>query len=51
MRAIACYHIDDEDKEATLLGDSDEYLKHQPPCVEVGRGCTAIHLWANFATY
>lgn len=37
MRTIACYHIDDEDKEATLLGDADEYLKHQPPSVEVSR--------------
>eukprot|EP00983_Pelagomonas_calceolata_P121703 1160825-Pelagomonas_calceolata.AAC.5 len=35
VRTIACYNIDEEDKEATLLGDADEYLKHQPPAVEV----------------
>jgi len=35
VRTIACYNIDEEDKEATLLGDAEEYLKHQPPAVEV----------------
>ncbi|GFH16974.1 TPR_REGION domain-containing protein, partial [Haematococcus lacustris] len=35
VRAIALYHIDDEDREATLVGDAEEALKKHPPCVEV----------------
>ncbi|KAF5841064.1 PRP1 splicing factor, N-terminal-domain-containing protein [Dunaliella salina] len=58
VRAIACYNIDEEDKEATLLGDADEYLKHQPPAVEVARTLYAMaleafpgkeHIWRSAA--
>jgi hypothetical protein len=38
VRAIALYHIDAEDREATLVGDAEEYLKKSPSCVEVGLG-------------
>jgi len=58
VRTIACYNIDEEDKEATLLGDADEYLKHQPPAVEVARTLYAMaleafpgkeHIWRSAA--
>ncbi|GFH06286.1 TPR_REGION domain-containing protein [Haematococcus lacustris] len=44
VRAIALYHIDDEDREATLVGDAEEALKKHPPCVEVSRVLYAIAL-------
>lgn len=43
VRVIGCYHIDDEDKEATLMGDADEFLKRHPPCVEVSAHAPVFH--------
>ncbi len=35
VRTIAFYGVEDEDREATLMGDAEEFLKKHPPCMEV----------------